>query len=131
MRYVASAAVVAAALLAANGAARADGDPAAGKIVFHKCHACHNIGEGAHNSVGPVLNGVVGRKAGTYKDYVYSDANLKSGLTWDVATLKKYLANPEAVVPDTKMKFPGLSESKDIDNVIAFLATFGPDGKTK
>ena len=129
MRHVAALAVFATALVAASAAARADGDAAAGKQVFKKCHACHNIGEGARNSVGPVLNGVVGRKAGVYSGYHYSDANEHSGLTWDVATLTKYLKNPQAVVPPTKMMFPGLPKEKDIDNVIAYLSTFGPDGK--
>ena len=124
-------AAVAAVLALSSVAARAYGDPAAGKQVFKKCHACHNVGEGAHNAVGPVLNGIVGRKAGTYADYNYSDANKNSGLTWDVATLQKYLKNPQSVVPGTKMAFPGLPEEKDEDNVIAYLATFGPDGKTK
>jgi cytochrome c len=122
-------ALFAAALVAGSAAARAEGDPEAGKQVFKKCHACHNIGEGAHNSVGPVLNGIVGRKAGVYPDYHYSDANEHSGITWDVATLQKYLKDPQAVVPHTKMMFPGLPREKDIDNVIAYLATFGPDGK--
>src|SRR6201996_4906327 len=66
-------------------------DAAAGEKVFLKCKACHQIGEGAKNAVGPVLNGVVGRKAGTYPDYSYSDANKNSGITWDEATLKEYL----------------------------------------
>jgi len=104
-------------------------DAAAGERVFLKCRACHQIGEGAHNSVGPVLNGVVGRKAGTYPDYNYSEANKNSGLTWDEATLKEYLKNPQAKAPGTKMTFPGLASEKDIDNVIAYLKTFGPDGK--
>lgn len=104
-------------------------DAAAGERVFLKCRACHQIGEGAHNSVGPVLNGVVGRKAGTYPGYSYSEANKNSGLVWDEATLKEYLKNPQAKVPGTKMTFPGLSRQKDIDDVIAYLKTFGPDGK--
>lgn len=104
-------------------------DAAAGERVFLKCRACHQIGEGAHNSVGPVLNGVVGRKAGTYPGYNYSEANKNSGLVWDEATLKEYLKNPQAKVPGTKMTFPGLSREKDIDDVIAYLKTFGPDGK--
>jgi len=104
-------------------------DAAAGERVFLKCRACHQIGEGAHNSVGPVLNGVVGRKAGTYPGYNYSEANKNSGLVWDEATLKEYLKNPQAKVPGAKMTFPGLSREKDIDDVIAYLKTFGPDGK--
>jgi cytochrome c len=104
-------------------------DAAAGEKVFLKCKACHQIGEGAKNAVGPVLNGVVGRKAGTYPDYSYSDANKNSGFTWDEATLKEYLKNPRAKVPGTKMIFPGLTKEEDIDNVIAYLKQYGPDGK--
>jgi cytochrome c len=104
-------------------------DAAAGEKVFIKCKACHQIGENAHNAVGPVLNGVVGRPAGTYPGYSYSDANKNSGLTWDEATLKVYLKNPRAKVPGTKMIFPGLPKDEDIDNLIAYLKEFGPDGK--
>jgi cytochrome c len=118
----------AAALSGAVGTAHA-GDAALGEKVFLKCRACHQIGETAKNAVGPVLNGVVGRKAGTYPDYSYSDANKNSGLTWDEATLKEYLKNPRAKVPGTKMIFAGLPKDEDIDNVIAYLKQFGPDGK--
>lgn len=110
------------------GAASAQ-DAALGEKVFLKCKACHQIGEGAKDAVGPVLNGVVGRKAGTFPDYNYSDANKNSGITWDEATLKEYLKNPRAKVPGTKMIFPGLPKDEDIDNVIAYLKQFGPDGK--
>jgi cytochrome c len=110
------------------GAARAQ-DAAAGEHVFIKCRACHMIGENAHNMVGPSLNGVVGRKAGTFPGYSYSEANEHSGLTWDEPTLKEYLKSPRGKVPDTKMAFPGLTSETDIDNVIAYLKQFGPDGK--
>lgn len=124
--------VIASAVLAAsaaNVAAQDTGDPAAGEKVFAKCRACHQIGEGAKNAVGPVLNGVVGRKAGSFPGYNYSTANKSSGITWDEATLKRYLKNPRGVVPGTKMLFPGLSKEKDVDDVIAYLKQFGPDGK--
>jgi cytochrome c len=120
--------IVGAALVAGIGGAAAQ-DAAAGEKVFAKCKICHQIGENAKNFVGPVLNGVVGRKAGTYPDYHYSDANKNSGLTWDEATLKEYLKDPKAKVPGTKMVFPGLSSEEDIANVIAYLKQFGPDGK--
>jgi cytochrome c len=120
--------IAGAALAASIGAAAAQ-DAAAGEKVFAKCKLCHQIGESAKNFVGPVLNGVVGRKAGTYPDYHYSDANKNSGLTWDEATLKEYLKDPKAKVPGTKMVFPGLSSEEDIANVIAYLKQFGPDGK--
>ena len=121
--------VFAAFVLAGSAGAASAQDAALGEKVFLKCRACHQIGEGAKDAVGPVLNGVVGRKAGTYPDYNYSDANKNSGITWDVATLKEYLKNPRAKVPGTKMIFPGLPKEEDIDNVIAYLKQFGPDGK--
>jgi cytochrome c len=99
-------------------------DAAAGEKVFLKCKVCHQIGDTAKNSVGPVLTGVVGRPAGTYPGYAYSDANKNSGLTWDEATLTVYLKNPKAKVPGTKMTFPGLPSDDDIANVIAYLKTF-------
>jgi cytochrome c len=117
-----------AAFVASIGAAAAQ-DAAAGEKVFAKCKLCHQIGEGAKNFVGPVLNGVVGRKAGTYPGYHYSDANKNSGITWTEANLKEYLKNPQKMVPGTKMVFPGLPSEEDIDNVIAYLKQFGPDGK--
>jgi cytochrome c len=120
--------VAGAALLASVGAAAAQ-DAAAGEKVFSKCKICHQIGEGAKNMVGPVLNGVVGRPAGAYAGYHYSDANKSSGITWDEATLKEYLKDPKAKVPGTKMVFPGLKSDDDITNVIAYLKQFGPDGK--
>jgi cytochrome c len=120
--------VFAAFVLAGSAGAAGAQDAALGEKVFLKCKACHQIGEGAKNAVGPVLNGVVGRKAGT-TDYNYSDANKNSGLTWDEATLKEYLKNPRAKVPGTKMIFPGLPKDEDIDNVTAYLKQFGPDGK--
>ena len=103
-------------------------DAAAGQKTFAVCKACHQIGPTAKNFIGPVLNGVVGRKAGTYPNYAYSDANKNSGLTWDEPTLQIYLKNPRAKVPGTKMTFPGFPKETDIDNVIAYLKTIGPDG---
>ena len=100
-------------------------DADAGATVFKKCKVCHQIGDGAKNAVGPVLTGVVGRPAGTYPGYSYSDANKNSGLTWDEATLTVYLHDPKAKVPGTKMTFPGLQSDDDIKNVIAYLKTFG------
>ena len=130
MKSIVSAVAFAAVVLSAAGA-HAAGDPDAGKQVFKKCHACHNVGESARNAVGPVLNGVVGRKAGSVEGYNYSEANKNSGITWDEATLDVYLKDPKAKVPGTKMAFPGLPNDKDRADVIAYLSTFGPDGKTK
>ena len=120
---------LAAVMMAGSAAAAFAQDAALGEKVFARCKACHQIGEGAKIAVGPVLNGIVGRKAGTYEGYSYSDANKNSGITWDEATLKEYLKNPKAKVPGTKMIFPGLPKDEDIDNVIAYLKQYGPDGK--
>jgi cytochrome c len=99
-------------------------DASAGEKTFNVCRACHEIGNDAKNAVGPALTGVVGRKAGTYPGYAYSDANKNSGITWDEARLKEYLKNPRATVPGTKMIFPGLRKDDDISNVIAFLKRY-------
>ncbi len=128
VRLLSFAMIAGAVLVASAGTATAQ-DAAAGEKVFAKCKVCHQVGENAKNFVGPVLNGVVGRKAGTYPGYNYSEANKNSGITWDEATLKVYLKNPQAKVPGTKMVFPGLSSDEDIANVIAYLKQFGPDGK--
>jgi cytochrome c len=109
------------AALALMSTAWADGDATAGAAVFAQCSACHAVGAGAQSSVGPVLNGVVGRPAGTYPSYRYSSAMRKSGLTWDEPTLVQYLKGPEKLVPGSKMVFPGLASEADIANVIAYL----------
>lgn len=110
-------------------AADAIGNPQQGKHDFAVCAACHQVGPHAKNGVGPVLNGVVGRKAGTYPGYSYSPANKNSGLTWSVAELQKYLANPQKVVPGTKMPFAGLHDKKKVDNIIAYLAQYNEKGE--
>ena len=105
-----------------------DGDPAAGKTAFNQCRACHQVGPEAKNSVGPILNGVVGRKAGEVPGYNYSDANKGSGLTWDEATLREYLKNPRAKVPGTKMVFPGITREKQLEDILAYLKGIKADG---
>ena len=74
-------------------------DAAAGEKVFAVCKACHQVGETAKNAVGPVLNGVIGRKAGTFAGYAYSDANKNSGLTWDDTTFRDYIKDPRPKFP--------------------------------
>ena len=108
--------------------ALADGDAVAGKAVFNQCKACHQGGPEAKNGVGPVLNGIVGRKAGEVAGYNYSDANKGSGLTWDEATLRAYLTDPKAKVPGTKMIFPGIKREKQLDDLMAYLVGIKADG---
>lgn len=107
------------------------GDPASGAIVFKKCAACHSVGEGAANKVGPVLNGLFGRPAGSVPGYTYSEANKNSGIIWSEETFAAYIRNPRAMVKKTKMSFAGLKKDQEIDDIIAFLGQFGPDGKPK
>jgi cytochrome c len=104
-------------------------DAAAGEKVFAVCKACHQIGETAKNAVGPVLNGVIGRKAGTYAGYSYSDANKNSGLTWDEPTFREYIKDPKAKIPGTKMIYAGLKDEQKISDLLAYLKQYGPDGK--
>lgn len=125
MRTVLSAGFV---LAAMTGAASAQ-DAAAGEKVFAKCKACHQIGENAKNAVGPVLNGLMGRKTGSIEGFNYSDANKESGLTWSEATFKEYIRNPKAKIPGTKMVFAGLQKDEDVDNIYAFIKQFDKDGK--
>jgi cytochrome c len=101
--------------------AHAEGDAEAGAKVFAQCSACHAVGASAQNNIGPVLNGVVGRAAGTYPGYRYSSAMKRSGLSWDEGTLTRYLRAPEQVLPGTKMAFPGIASDTDLANVIAYL----------
>jgi cytochrome c len=106
-------------------------DAAAGEKDFLVCRACHQIGPGAKIAIGPVLNGIVGRKAGTYPGFEYSDANKNSGIVWTPEELDKYLTSPQTVVPHTKMIFPGLKDAQKRQDVIAFLEQYGPEGQKK
>ena len=107
--------------LAMVSSVHAEGDAAAGAKVFAQCSACHAVGAVAQNNIGPPLNGVVGRTAGTYPGYRYSSAMRKSGLTWDEGTLTQYLRGPDKTVPGTKMVFPGIASDQHLANVIAYL----------
>jgi cytochrome c len=106
-------------------------DAAAGKTSFNKCMACHAIGEGAQNKVGPQLNGLNGRKSGTAPDYSYSEANKNSGITWNEAQFKEYIKEPKAKIPGTKMAFSGIKNEKEADDLWAFISQYDKDGKTK
>jgi cytochrome c len=100
-------------------AAATAGDPVRGKELYQGCSACHSIDD---NDLGPKHRGVVGRHAGSIADYSYSPALKSSGLTWDPATLDKWLTNPSALVPGTKMFFR-LDAAQDRADVISYLAT--------
>lgn len=114
----------------ATGGALAQ-DLAAGESSFKKCAPCHAVGEGAKNKVGPVLNGLAGRKSGTIDGYSYSEANKKSGITWDEATFLDYIKDPKAKIPGTKMVFAGIKNEGEAKALWAYLAQFKPDGGKK
>ena len=102
-----------------------------GAEVFKKCRACHQIGEDAKNAVGPLLNGLFGRKAGTIDGFSYSEANKASGVTWDEAVFAKYIQDPRAAMPGNKMAFAGIKDPEDIKDLTAFLKQYDAAGKKK
>ncbi len=116
---------------AASGALAQDIDLAAGKSSFNKCLACHAIGEGAKNKVGPVLNGLDGRHSGSVEGYSYSDANKNSGITWNKDQFLDYIKDPKAKIPGTKMIFAGIKNEKEAGDLWAYVSSFDKDGKTK
>lgn len=116
--------------VACSGEVRAQ-DAVAGEKVFAVCKACHQIGENAKNVVGPTLNGLMGRKAGSVPGYSYSVANKDSGITWDESTFREYIKDPKAKIPGTKMIYVGLKDEQRTTDLIAFLKQFDTDGKKK
>lgn len=116
--------LAAAAMFAAmSTAALADGDAVAGKLVFKKCVACHEA-TGDKIKVGPPLEGIVGRAAGSYPGFKYSKAMIEAGqagLAWDDDNLGRYLRKPKDLVPKGTMAFVGLPKDADLENIIAYL----------
>ena len=105
-------------------------DLSAGETAFRKCQICHDVGEEAKNKLGPELNGLDGRKAGTAEGYAYSDGNKNSGIIWSEATFKEYLQNPQEKIPGTKMTFSDKNE-KEVADLWTYLKQFEADGKKK
>ena len=124
-----SALVVVTSLATASGALAQDA--AAGKSSFNKCLACHAIGDGAKNKVGPVLNGLDGRHSGSVEGYNYSDANKNSGITWGKDVFLEYIKDPKGKIPGTKMVFAGIKNEKEANDLWAYVSSFDKDGKQK
>jgi cytochrome c len=118
MTHVAQIVLSALAMLATIVAARAD-DP---QMTFNNaCRTCHSMKEG-DNRLGPSLSGVVGRKAGTLAGYAFSPSMQNSGITWDEATLDKFIENPDQVVNGNKMKpFTGIADAGQRGEIVAYL----------
>jgi cytochrome c len=107
-----------------NAAHAQAGNAEAGEDVFKKCRACHAVGAGAENKVGPQLNGIIGRKSGTVEGFNYSEANKEAGakgLVWTEEELLKYLEAPLTYMPKNKMAFAGLKDEQDRRDVVAYL----------
>ncbi|ADY64376.1 cytochrome c family protein [Rhizobium rhizogenes] len=117
--------IITAAMLAASAIpAFSEGDVAKGEAAFKRCSACHAIGEGAKNKVGPQLNGIIGRTAGGDPDYNYSNAMKKAGgegLVWTPEELRDFLSAPKKKIPGNKMALAGISKPEELDNLIAYI----------
>ena len=107
------------ALMAGVSSASAQ-DAAAGEKVFNACKACHTL-EAGKNRVGPSLNGLIGRPAGSVEGFAYSPAMKGSGITWTDENLAKYLADPKGFVAGNKMAYAGVKKEDDLKNLIAYL----------
>ena len=112
--------LVAAALAAAAGAARADGDAARGEKKFEECQSCHSLDRNAE-SVGPSLFGVFGRKAGEGVDFRYSPAMKRSGIVWAPQTIDTFITDPQAMVAANRMPYAGMPDTADRADLMAFL----------
>jgi len=122
--------LVALGLMLSNGAALAQ-NVEEGEKSFRKCAPCHAIGPDATNKVGPVLNGLNGRKSGSVDGFNYSDANKASGITWGEAIFKEYIKDPRAKVPGTKMIFAGIKNEKELGDLWSYVSQFDKDGNAK
>ncbi len=116
----------------ATPAAALDGNADAGKKVFAKCAVCHGIGE-TKKPIGPNLNNVVGRTAGTQPEFLakgnagYSKAMIAAGaggLVWTDDQILEYITDPKKKIPGNKMAFPGLPKEQDRADVLAYVKTF-------
>ena len=116
--------------VAGIGAAAAQ-DLTAGTNSYKKCVSCHDVGPTAKNKVGPVLNGLDGRKSGTIPGYNYSDANKASGITWSEESFVDYIKDPKAKIPNTKMVFAGIKTETEAKALWAYLKQYDAEGKTK
>lgn len=108
-------------LIAQAAPVYAAGDVVAGRAAFNKCASCHQVGPNAKSGFGPHLSAIIGRPAAAAKDYTYSDAMKKSGLVWNEKNLTAFIKSPSDTVPGTKMRFWGISNDKQIADMLAYL----------
>ncbi len=106
------------------------GDAARGEELYEECAGCHEIGREAENSVGPVLNGIFDRKAGTVEGFEYSQPMMRAsanGLVWTLASLHSFIEDPWILVSETLMGFGGLDDAQERADIIAYLQIFSAD----
>ncbi|GGD33520.1 c-type cytochrome [Sinisalibacter lacisalsi] len=119
---------VTAIMIAGSATAQELGDAEEGAKAYRQCASCHQVGEGAKHRVGPHLNGIFGRRAGSMEDYTrYSKGLMREGvdgLFWDLRTLDAYIENPKALVSDTRMAFRGIKDAEERADVLAYLRQF-------
>lgn len=96
-----------------------------GQLLFLACKACHDLEAGVPHKVGPNLNGVVGRKAGTADGFKYTEALARSDIVWTPETLDRFLEQPGALVPGNGMAFAGIAGSADRASLIAWMLASG------
>jgi cytochrome c len=106
------------AALSASPAAAADAEH--GKVLYQACIACHSE---RPDALGPSLKGVVGRKSAALEDFRYSNPMKRANLVWDEANLRDYIKDPQAKVKGNRMPYGGLTDAKDVDDIIAYLKT--------
>lgn len=123
--------VVASAVLVVSAGGALAQDLAAGENSFKKCLPCHSVGADAKNKVGPLLNGLDGRKSGTIEGYNYTDANKNSGIVWDEKAFAEYITDPRAKIPGTKMVFAGIKSENEKAALWAYLKQFDAKGEKK
>jgi cytochrome c len=104
--------------LATGPASAADAEH--GKALYQSCAACHSE---RPDALGPSLKGVVGRKSAALEDFRYSNPMKRANLVWDEANLRDYIKDPQAKVKGNRMPYGGLTDAKDVDDIIAYLKT--------
>lgn len=120
--------VLAGLIVAASSGVALAQDAAAGEQSFNKCRPCHDVGPDAKIKLGPPLNGVIGRKSGSYEGFNYSDGMKNLGITWDKAKFLEWIEGPQAMVPGTRMAFAGIKDDAERESLFAYVNQFKADG---
>jgi cytochrome c len=104
-------------------------DVGAGETAFRKCRGCHAVGADASNTIGPMLNGIDGRKCGSVAGYNYSTANRNCAFRWAETVFVDYVRDPRLKLPGTKKSFSGIKDEAEARDLWAYLRRFRPDGR--